>query len=50
METKGFFDNGVPVDVKVSLATPSFVYLGLTIVGSVLLATMLSRLLARVAQ
>lgn len=44
---KGFFDNGVPVDVKVSLNTMDFVYLGGTIVFSIVLGTILTRLLPK---
>lgn len=37
----------VPVDVKVSLSTSSFVYLGLVVVGSVVLGGVILRFLPR---
>lgn len=50
METPRFLENGVPVDVQIRLDTMSYLYLGGTIVGSVVVAVMLSDLIRRLAR
>ena len=42
------FENGVPVDLAISLSPKTYVYLGGTIVLSVVAGYMLTRLLSRV--
>ncbi len=47
MEQRGLFDQGVPVDVQISLNTKTYLYLGGTVTISILVGIMLADLVRR---